>query len=307
MSDKNEQLIREFLDYIQFERRYSSHTARSYKTDLNDFLIYLQSYDQTPDLCEIDESTIQYFLNKLTQKGLSARTVARKLATLKSFYKYLCKFDSKIINFARAVKSPKIPKNLPIFIREDDINKLLDRPFDNSLKGSRDKLILELFYSTGIRISELIKIKLNDVDSAEKIVRILGKGNKERIVILGQKSLNALKEFLKFRNNDERFYHSEFLFPRERGKTQPNSIRHISTKTVYNIVKKYFRLQFGEENLSPHTFRHSFATHLLDRGADLMSVKDLLGHSSLSSTQIYTHVQIETLKKAYQKAHPHAK
>ncbi|NOZ07667.1 MAG: tyrosine recombinase [FCB group bacterium] len=307
MPDGNEKLIREFLDYLRYERKYSPHTIRSYKTDLHEFSQFIQSYEASADLRVIEESVIQYYLSKQTQRGLSARTVARKLATLKSFYKYLCKFDSKLINFARSVKSPKIPKNLPIFLREEDVAKLLEGPFENTLKGSRDRLILELFYATGIRISEMAKIRIKDIDSDEKIVRILGKGNKERIVILGQKALDALKDYLKFRNNDERYYHSEFLFPRERGKNNPNNSGSISIKTVYNIVKKYFRLLFGEEKLSPHTFRHSFATHLLDRGADLMSVKDLLGHSSLSSTQIYTHVQIEKLKKAYKKAHPHAK
>ncbi len=307
MPDVNEKLIREFLDYLRYERKYSQHTIRSYRTDLLDFLNFMQSYETSADLRTIDGSVIPYFLSKQTRKGLSARTVARKLATLKSFYRYLGKFDSNLINYARAVKSPKIPKNLPIFLREDDVDKLLNGPFEYNLKGRRDRLILELFYATGIRISEMTKIRIKDIDADEKIVRILGKGNKERIVILGQKALDALKDYLKFRNNDERFYYSEFLFPRERGKINPNNSGSISIKTVYNIVKRYFRLVFGEEKLSPHTFRHSFATHLLDRGADLMSVKDLLGHSSLSSTQIYTHVQIEKLKRAYKKAHPHAK
>ena len=229
--------------------------------------------------------------------------MARKLASIKSFYRYLA--NNKIINsnIARVIKSPKIPKRLPNFLTIQEIKNLLDYPFGDSLKDNRDRLVLELFYATGIRISELVQIKTKDIDFSNKLIKIKGKGNKERFVIFGDYMIVILNEYIEKRNKHEKLRESSFLFPSRLKKNSSNIF--ISTRTVFSIVKKYIKKISNNEKLSPHSIRHSFATHLLDKGANLMSVKELLGHASLSSTQIYTHVKIKKLKDEYKKSHPH--
>jgi len=231
--------------------------------------------------------------------------MCRKLASIKSFYKYLA--NNKIINMniARTIKSPKVSKRLPVFLTIKEIKNLLDYPYGNSLKNIRDKLILELFYSTGIRISELVQIKIKDIDFSSKLIKIKGKGNKERFVIFGDYMDIVLNEYMGKRCMDKKMKESSFLFPGYLNRS--NSDTFISTRTVFSIVKKYINKISDNEKLSPHSMRHSFATHLLEKGANLLSVKELLGHVSLSSTQIYTHVRIEKLKSEYKKSHPHGK
>ncbi|MBC8479838.1 MAG: tyrosine recombinase [FCB group bacterium] len=305
MSLKINPTISDFLSFIRDERNYSEHTIRSYRSDLLEFESFQLKYETT--LPEVDKTDIQNYLSHLSTAGLAARTVARKLATLKSFYKYLVRYEIMQVNPAAAVKTPKLPKHLPNFLREAQVMELLSLNFPDTLAGKRDQSILELFYSTGIRISEMAGIQLKDIQLESRNIRIFGKGKKERIVVIGNKAVEVIKTYLTYRNSEITMVSSQYLFPRARSSKQTSASGSISIKTIYNIVKKHFRRVFDEKHLSPHTLRHSFATHLLDRGADLMSVKDLLGHSSLSSTQVYTHVQIEKLKKAYGKAHPHAK
>jgi len=304
MLNKNRKTIEKFLQFLQVEKQYSPDTIRAYKLDLNQFL---DSIDFEPPFPKITTKEIQQFLQNLTRKKMSERTLSRKLATIKSLFKYLIREEKIPVNIAKLIKAPKIPKRLPNYLSNSEICSLLDYPYGNQFKDSLDRLILELFYATGIRISELIKIKLRDIQLESSTIKVIGKGNKQRIVIFGETVNHILRSFLKQRAEIVKYNVSPYLFPQLKKSVNGSMHSHIHVKTVYNIVKKYIRQISTDEKLSPHSLRHSFATHLLDNGADIMSVKDLLGHASLSSTQIYTHVQIKKLKEAYNQAHPHAK
>ena len=205
-------------------------------------------------------------------------------------------------NIAKFVKTPKTNRELPHYLSLKEAKDILSLPIGNDKEILRDRLILELFYATGVRISELIKIHLKDIRLEENLIHILGKGNKERIVIIGSEAKTALLNYLEMLN-EKNANEQGFLFPPIR----KNKNNTIAPKTVFNIVKKYLKIVSDDEKLSPHSLRHTFATHMLNNGADLMAIKDMLGHNSLSSTQIYTHLQPEKLKKVYQQAHPHAK
>ncbi|NHZ87075.1 MAG: tyrosine-type recombinase/integrase, partial [Planctomycetia bacterium] len=230
--------------------------------------------------------------------GFSSKTVGRRLASIKSFYKYLIKAEVVENNPSIYVKTPKSTKPLPNYIDEKMIDKLMNAPPNNNI-GLRDRAILELFYSTGIRLSELININFRNIDFNNNLIKVLGKGNKERLIPVGDRAVKAIKNYLAKSSRSLKTADMDApLFVNSRGE-------RISQRTVQRSVNMYLRLVTEGEHLGPHTLRHSFATHLLDRGADLRAVKDLLGHSSLSSTQIYTHVQPERMKKIYKKAHPH--
>lgn len=304
---KNKDYLDQFVQYITFERRYSTNTIRSYKNDLKEYFEFLSSYDDEIDVIHAEKSSIQFFLQKCSEKGSTAKTIARKLATLKSFYKYLFINNFTQKNIATSVKTPKIPKHLPDFLKLAEVTALMELPDLSTCDGRRDKLILELFYSTGIRISELVNIKMKDIQEENRIIRIFGKGNKERLVIFSSYVAEAFKQYMIEIVKHVDIHSQEYLFPPIRKSKSKNSSNHISQKTVYNIVKKYIKQVSNNEKLSPHSLRHTFATHLLNNGADLMAVKELLGHSSLTSTQVYTHVQIDKLKNEYNKSHPHAK
>ena len=210
------------------------------------------------------------------------------------------------VNIARLVKTPKIDRVLPHYLSLKEAKNILQLPTGNDEKALRERLILELFYATGIRISELIKIQINDIRMEEGIIHIIGKGCKERIVMIGSEAKEALRNYIALMSEKANFENEQFLFPALRiVKNKP--IGAISPRTVFNIVKKYLKQVSSNEKLSPHSLRHTFATHMLDNGADLMAIKDMLGHSSLSSTQVYTHLQPEKLKKIYKQAHPHGK
>ena len=210
------------------------------------------------------------------------------------------------VNIARFVKTPKIDRELPHYLSLKEAKDILQLPTGNDEKAVRDRLILELFYATGIRISELIKIQISDIRLEEGIIHILGKGSKERIVMIGGEAKDALRNYLVVMSEKKNVETTDYLFPALRlGKRKKKGA--ISSRTVFNIVKKYLKQVSSDEKLSPHSLRHTFATHMLDNGADLMAIKDMLGHSSLSSTQIYTHLQPEKLKKIYKQAHPHGK
>ena len=300
MSNKN--LINEFLDYKENIARCSIHTIRAYKNDLNQYLEFLSK--KKLSLLNSKTKDIQSYLSKLGKKHISSTSMARKLASIKSLYKYLANNKIISVNISRPIKSPKIPKRLPNFLTVKEIKNLLDYPYGDSIKDLRDRLVLELFYATGIRISELVKIKIRDIDFENKLIKIKGKGNKERFVIFGDGMMMILNEYVD-KKSAKALSGTEFLFP---GRFNKNNLStSISTRTIFSIAKKYIRNISNNEKLSPHSIRHSFATHLLDNGANVMSVKELLGHSSLSSTQIYTHVKIEKLKKEYNKSHPHGK
>lgn len=297
---KNKKLIISFLEYLEFERKYSLHTIRSYKIDLNEFDLFLYKMGKLK-FDSIDRHAVQIFIQSLAKRKVADKTLQRKVATIKSFYKYLTLIDKVPYNISELISSPKISKKLPNLLSKEQISTLMKLPDLSTYKGIRDKLILEIFYSTGVRISELIKIKINDINDKNKIIKIFGKGSKERYVILGLEALNSLKDYFKIYNKLKN--KNDYLYPSSR----KGSSMHISYKTVYDIVKNYLKQVSKNEKLSPHSLRHSFATHLLENGADLMSVKDMLGHEDLSSTQIYTHVSIKKIKEIYKIAHPHAK
>ena len=298
----NDKLINQFISFIKDERGFSYHTVRSYNFDLVEFSEFLNAYDDKLTFAHVDRSAIQFFIQKLSKKGLSDKTLQRKVSSIKSFYRFLLENSYIKINVSDLIPIPKSSKLLPNVLSIEEVNNLMKLPDLSTFEGIRDKSILEIFYSTGIRISELISIKINNVDLKKKLIKVIGKGKKERYVIIGKEALNSLCDYLKIRSQicDE---NNSFLYT----SIIKSNLSHISEKKVYNIVKDYLMLISKNEKLSPHSLRHSFATHLLDSGADLMAVKYLLGHRDLSSTQVYTHVSINKIKKADKNAHPHAK
>jgi len=298
-------IISNFIDYIRDIRQYSSHTIRSYCHDLNEYYSFCKDYDPEREFICMDHTAIQSYLQFLSRKGLSAKTLSRRLASIKSLYKYMLINHVVDVNITQLVKAPKINRELPHYLSLKEAKDILRLPTGNNKKALRNRLILELFYATGIRISELINIKMNDIRIEEGIIHIIGKGSKERIVMMGHESIDALRKYLSI-IKEAKTENINFLFPALRAGKNGNK-GSISTRTVFNIVKKYLKIISKDEKLSPHSLRHTFASHMLDNGADLMAIKDMLGHKSLSSTQVYTHLQPEKLKKVYKQSHPHAK
>ncbi|UCD36937.1 MAG: tyrosine recombinase XerC [Fidelibacterota bacterium] len=297
-----QRLTQDFLAYVARERLYSPLTVKAYDRDLKDFAHFVTTYDpeqiQSPE--RIDRQTIRHFLGYLRERGLGARSVARKLATLKSFFKYLNLAEVIPANPAVGIRTPRFPKPLPDFLPEDQAIRLMELPPEDSLIGLRDRAILETFYAAGIRLAELTGLSVGDISFTRKTIRVMGKGGKERLVPFGEAAGKAVGRYLEARRQRGEMVASESPLFCGRG------CKPISARTVQSRVAHYMK-QFAEaRHLSPHLLRHTVATHLLDRGADLMAVKDLLGHASLTSTQVYTHVKVEQMKKLYRQAHPHA-
>jgi integrase/recombinase XerC len=289
-----------FFKYLQFEKRYSPHTLLSYQTDLGQFAAYLANTYQITDPAEADHAILRSWIVSLVQKKLDTRTVNRKIACLRSYYKFLLRHQRISKNPTLRIKSPKASKKLPAFVPEAAFNNFLDAfSFDDTFEGYRDKLVLEFLYGTGIRLAELIGINENDLNLTGKTVRVTGKGNKERMVPLHDTLCQSITHYLEKKksefpdNNTSKLLVTKKAFP-------------LYPKLVYRIVKKYLGLVTTSEHTSPHVLRHSFATHLLNKGADLNAIKDLLGHTSLAATQVYTHNSIEKLKSIFDKAHPKA-
>ncbi len=301
MDNSNLYLIDDFLTYITKERNYSPKTSLAYAHDLKRFQNFYLSYagSGTETYSEVDKTAIRHFLGAEFENGFSSRTVARRLASLKSFFKYLQKAEVLLTNPSIDIKTPRTPRSLPTVCSEKLIDQLMAIPVTDTLTGLCDRAILELFYSTGIRLSELADLNLGDVDFKNLLIKVTGKGNKQRIIPFGLTAKKSLEHYLRERGITN-------LHPRRQ---QPLFMNHrkqrISVRTIQRHVNQYLRLLMEGENLGPHTLRHSFATHLLNKGADIRSVKDLLGHSSLSSTQIYTHLQPDRIKKIHRQAHPH--
>lgn len=294
-----------FLQYLRQERNYSIHTVASYEDDLHQFSDFLRRHfeDKTYTLHEIDHVTIRLFLGDLLEQGFSKSSIARKLAALKSFFRYLHKVHALKQNPALNVASPKLEKRLPQYLDEATVQRLMAQPDRSTPDGMRDAAILELFYSTGMRLSELIGLQLHDVDFRNGTIKVTGKGSKQRIIPFGRPARDALKLYLEKRghpaNQQTRSTDAETVFLTARGK-------RMNPKGVNILINKYIGSVSEIEKKSPHVLRHTFATHLLNRGADLRAVKELLGHESLSSTQVYTHVSVDRLKKVYAQAHPKA-
>ena len=287
-----------FLAYIQYEKRYSPHTVTAYRIDLDQFFNFLSIQYNATELSGIDHSMIRSWLVSLIEEGNSPRSVNRKITTLKSFYRFLLKEGLVNDNPLRKITPPKSAKKLPEFIEKGKMSLLLDEmnPGDGYC-GLRDRIILEMFYNTGIRLSELINLQEKDVDFHNGTIKVLGKRNKERLIPFSQKFGILLKEYVKEKQKTFDYLPSLFLTD-SGGKMYP--------KKVYLIVKKYLSNVTTLDKKSPHVLRHTFATHLLNNGADLNAVKELLGHANLSATQIYTHNTIEKLKEIYKQAHPRA-
>lgn len=285
-----------FFDYLKFEKRYSIHTLTSYKTDLHQFLEFCLKEFNVDDIILISPSIIRSWLASLKENNFSEKSLNRKISTLKSFYKFLKRNKQISVSPLTNIISPKIPKRLPSFIDEKDIKLVFEEDsFGNDYRGKMQKLIIELFYTCGIRLSELINLKLSDIDYSYCQIKVLGKGNKERIIPINKSILEECQKFATLRPQTE--INNFFISP----KGKPLQPRYI-----YGFVKSYLSKITTIKKKSPHVLRHSFATHLMNNGAELNAVKELLGHSSLAATQVYTHNSIEKLKEVFAKAHPKA-
>ena len=287
-----------FLAYIQYEKRYSPHTVTAYRIDLDQFVDFLSTQYNAADLSGINHSMIRSWLVSLMEDGNSPRSVNRKLTTLKSFYRFLQKEGLVEQNPVRKITPPKSSKRLPEFIETEKMSLLLDQMGSGEgFPGLRDRIILEMFYNTGMRLSELINLQEKDVDFYNSTLKVLGKRNKERLIPFSQKFGTLLKDYLKEKQMNFGFIPHLFL---------TDSGGKIYPKKVYLIVKNSLGSVTTLDKKSPHVLRHTFATHLLNNGAELNAVKELLGHANLSATQIYTHNTIEKLKAIYKQAHPRA-
>ena len=292
-----DRLAEKFLIYLKAEKNYSPHTLTSYANDLRAFYAF-----SAPEPIEsADKLRLRAFLSELNEKGFSKRTLSRRMAALRTFFRFLVREGHLQKSPMAAMKNPKQEKRLPMVLEENEVTRLLEAPEDD-LAGRRDRAILETLYSAGLRVSELVKLDLDKVDFIGGVCRVTGKGNKERICPIGDRALRAIRQYLQRRETEsKKGAKAVFLnhSPNQEGS-------RLTARSVCRIVHKYIDLTCRREKISPHTLRHSFATHLLDRGADLKSVQELLGHENLSTTQIYTHVSTKRMKEVYEKAHPRA-
>jgi len=326
-------LIDEFLNYLRFERHFSPHTAKCYAADLAQFCKFLTDGGQGPRSAEtspegllspaephattaisvavpaqsdvrqmlisVDTEDVRRFLGFLRDREYCKSTTARKLATLRSFYKFCVKRAYTQANPLASIRTPKQEKRLPKFLEEEQVRKLLETPEVSTLLGCRDRAMLEVMYSTGVRVSELVDLNISDIDFVGESLHIRGKGKKERVTPISPTALAWIRRYTDMRRADPRAagFNQEAVFVNKHG-------QRLSTRSVRRKLDKYLSMSGLDPAISPHTLRHSFATHLLNRGADLRSVQELLGHQSLSTTQIYTHVTTERMKQAYDQAHP---
>jgi integrase/recombinase XerC len=292
--------IYDFTQYLQFQKRYSQHTITSYQNDLTDFCDFLSTNFSVENVAEVKSTFVRSWLAQLKEKGIQPKSVNRKISTLKSFFKYLLKQQQITVSPMTTVVSQKVSKRLPAFVEEKDTQTLFDYvTFPDTFTGQTEKLIMVLLYNTGMRKSELLYLKESQIDESNNAIKILGKGNKERIVPVSKEVLVSIKAYINNKKIKVPKIESPTLLVNEKG--QP-----LYAKYIYNVVKKYLTLVTTIKSKNPHVLRHTFATHLMNNGADLNAVKELLGHSSLAATQIYTHNTIEKLKDIHKKAHPKA-
>lgn len=291
--------LEQFLKYLQYEKRYSKHTLIAYKNDLSQYHLFLDTLEQTA--LTANHHTIRSWIVSLMDENIDARSINRKISTLRSFYKFLVKEKLLEENPVLKVQTPKAAKKLPSFIPDDKLSSLLDSDevFESGFSGLRDKLVIELLFGTGIRLSELLSIKESDIHTQEKTLKVLGKRNKERIIPINHSLLDLMLTYRVEKNIQDFTNNSEFFIVTNSGSSAyPNFI--------YRLVQKYLSKISTQEKKSPHVLRHSFATSLLNKGADINAIKDLLGHANLAATQVYTHNSIERLKSIYKQAHPKA-
>jgi len=323
-------IIHKFLDYLTFEKRFSEHTAKCYGADLGQFSQFLAGSGGEPHgegepislgdhhpgpatavatqtgtridqiLLTVDVNAVRSYLAFLNEKEYSKATIARKLATLRSFYKFLVKRNEITENPVMSIRTPKQEKKLPRFLEYEEVKRLLETPPMDTWLGARDRAILETLYSTGIRVSELVALNMDDVDFLGEVVHVRGKGKKERIAPISSSALQVIQHYMEFRNKRAQSnsnFDAKVLFVNKHG-------RRLSTRSVRRKMDKYLKMAGLDPAISPHTLRHSFATHMLNNGADLRSVQELLGHQSLSTTQVYTHLSTSRIKEVYENAHP---
>jgi integrase/recombinase XerC len=289
-----------FLNYLKFERRYSSHTKSSYGNDIGQFLLFCASLRSGCNEKSADFRDIRAWIVHLMENGISARSVNRKVTTLKSYYKFLMREQVISLNPMDKVFPPKSGKRLPEFVEQDKMEVLLDDvDFGNNFRGKRNRLLIDVLYSTGMRLSELVNLRDNSVQLYDQTIKVVGKRNKERLIPFHQTYVRVFKEYLDERDKNFPNRGHDYFFITDKG-------TRIYAKFVYRVVNRYLRFVTTMEKRSPHVLRHTFATHMLNRGADLNAIKEILGHSNLSATQIYTHTTFEKLKTIYKQAHPRA-
>lgn len=286
--------LEKFINYLKVEKGSSPHTIKNYSIDLEAFSLFLGD----KDINSIDHLLLRRFLADMRSKNYSKRTVARKLASLRTFFKFMYREGHIKANPITAISTPKLDKRLPVVLDEGRVAKLIETPRSDDTAGLRDRAILETLYSTGIRVSELVGLDVGDVDHISGVIKVMGKGRKERISPIGDRASSAIRRYIESRN-EKKTRDKDAVFLNKSG-------RRLTDRSIRRIINKHIKAASINEHISPHSLRHSFATHLLDRGADLRSVQELLGHMNLSTTQIYTHVTMERLREAYDKAHPRA-
>ena len=285
--------IDDFLEYLLIVKKHSDNTIINYQVDLLEFMEF------TNNNIDIDKDTVNAYLKKLYELNISKSSISRKLSSLRSFYNYLVKNNITTNNYFTMIKNPKKDNSLPKLVKEDDIDKMLLIPDTRNWIGKRNLLIIRMLYSTGLRVSELVNIKLNELNISDRTIRVLGKGSKERIVVFGNNTKEALNDYINNGRYKVDFHNSEYLFLNKDG-------NRLSTRYVRKIIDDIIFKSSIETHVSPHMLRHTFATGMLNNGADLVSVKELLGHESLNTTSIYTHVSDDKIREIYNKAHPRA-
>lgn len=294
-------LLQSFVDYLSLEKKYAVHTVKAYRRDIETFQEFLQEAYETNALETVNYSQIRSWIISLVELQISNRSINRKISSLNAFYRFLLKVEAITLNPLAKHKALKVPKKVQIPFSEKEVTAILeDFNFDATFEGFRDKLIIELFYSTGIRRIELVQLKLSDIDFSKRIIKVLGKRNKERYLPLLDSVIDTIKDYLILRQDLVKEDKTNALFLTKKGD-------EIYETLVYRVINNYFSKASTKVKKSPHVLRHSFATHLLNQGADLNAVKELLGHASLAATQVYTHSSIAELKKVYAKSHPRNK
>ena len=286
--------IDDFLEYLVVVKKHSDNTIINYRVDLLEFINFNNNN------IDINKEDVNNYLKYLYEQNVNKSSISRKLSSLRSFYNYLIKKEIVSINYFSLIKNPKKDSSLPKYVKEEDIDKMFNVPNTRTWIGMRNLLIIRMLYATGLRVSELINVKLSDINEAERTIRVLGKGSKERIVVFGNNTKESLDDYLSRGRREVDFHNSEYLFLNKDG-------NRLSTRYVRKIIDDIIFKASIEMHVSPHMLRHTFATGMLNNGADLVSVKDLLGHESLNTTSIYTHVSDDKIREIYNKAHPRAK